>query len=763
MPPDDAPAAEPTPETAVDQPADALRPLTPGGRLLRRSVLRSATPAEREAALATLFYDGDARLYYLERFGVLIVLSASIASLGLMQSSAAVVIGAMVVAPLMNPILALAAAVVHGWAGRAAEALATVAAGAVLAIGTGWVCAALGGFGLDPNALPGEVLARTSPGLLDLGVALAAGAAGGYVLARPEANSALPGVGIAVALVPPLGTVGICLQVGRTDLGQGAFLLFVTNFACIVLASALVFILVGVVSPDVRRLATPQIRRGLLLAATGVVVVAVPLTRHTYEQLLDEDLNRATVEAVALWDPDVTLIEFEADRAGAMSTVRVVVAGEGAPEPAWRLAELLSADVGGDVDVEVSFQLMRADAAEMTSGDGLRIFTPYLGDDLERFVDAVATFEEQSGREVTVVGSGDFEADLMEQVGGGDPPDVALVPQPGLFDRLVERGAARPLPEPAIEATADVAPALLDLAERDGEPYGAWYRLTDKSLIWYRPDALEALGIGVPKTWAELQQAADTAIEHGTTPWCLSVADFGASGWPGTDWIEQFFVLQQGTAAYDAWTSGEIPFTDARVADAFEAFGAIARDSRQVNGGPRRVVSTNVGRAADPLRDDPPGCLFYRQGNGLPGAPTSTDGSDGEIAVFPVPPIDEDIGAPAVLGGDLAVALTDDDGVDELITFLASASGGLPWVERGGLLTPHGDVPLDRYGDGRDRAAAEHLRSSLDGDGVVFDGSDLMPAEIGTGAFWTGVLDYLQGAPLARVLEEIEASRPPDD
>lgn len=767
-PPDDrtfepGPTTSPIPPGA--EPKDALRPLTPGGRLLRRTVLRSATPEERVAALSTLFYEGDARWYYLERFAVLIILSASIASLGLMQSSAAVVIGAMVVAPLMNPILALAAAVVHGWAARAAEALATVAGGAVLAVATGWVCAAVAGFGLDPGSLPGEVLARTSPGLLDLGVALAAGAAGGYVLARPEANSALPGVGIAVALVPPLGTVGICFQVGRSDLGEGALLLFLTNFACIVFAAALVFILVGVVSPDVRRLATPQIRRGLLLAAVSVVLVAIPLARHTYEQLLDEDLNRATVDAVAAWDADVALVEYDTDRSGSTSTVHVVVAGQGDPEPAWELADLIAAGIGGAVEVEVEFQPTSVDAAALTAGseDALRVFTPYLGEDLERFRAATDAFEASTGRAVTVVGSGDFETDLVAQVAASDPPDIALVPQPGLFAELVDGGAVVPLPPEAVDATRDVATELRRLAEHEGEIYGAWYRLTDKSLVWYRPDALDDLGVGVPGTWAELEELAQAAVDSGTAPWCLTVADFGASGWAGTDWIEQFFVLGEGTDAYEEWATGTIPFTDERVAAAFEAFGEIARDPHQVYGGPRRVVSTAITRAADPLRDDPPGCLLYRQGNGLPGAPTSDDGAEGEIDVFPVPAIDEAIGAPAVLGGDLAVALTEDEGVAELITFLASAEGGLPWVERGGLLTPHADVPLDAYGDPRDRVAVEHLRASLDGPGVVFDASDLMPAEIGTGAFWTGVLDYLDGEPLDQVLEQIESARPPDE
>jgi alpha-glucoside transport system substrate-binding protein len=760
--PPDEPDPSTTPEPGEDHPSEALRPLTPGGRFLRRTVLRSATPEERAAALATLFYEGDARLYYLERFAVLIVLSASIASLGLMQDSAAVVIGAMVVAPLMNPILALGAAVVHGRPGRAAEALATVAAGAVLAIATGWVCAAVAGFGLDPGALPGEVLARTSPGLLDLGVALAAGAAGGYVLARPEANSALPGVGIAVALVPPLGTVGICFQVGRPQLGEGALLLFLTNFACIVFAAALVFIVVGIVSPDVRRLATHQIRRGLLLAAVSVVLVAVPLTRHTYQQFLDEDLNRATIAAVAEWDPDVTLVGFEADRREPTSTVHVVVAGQGEAEPAWVLADLIAADIGAPVEVEVEFRPTTVSAAGVTGDRAptLRVFTPYLGTDLERFRAAVERFERTSGRAVTVIGSGDFEADLMAQVAAGEAPDIALIPQPGLFAELVDGGAVVPLNAEAAEATSDVAPELRALAERDGATYGAWYRLTNKSLVWYRPDALEALGLAPPSTWDELEALTDAAAESRTTPWCLTVADFGASGWAGTDWIEQFFVLREGIDAYDAWVRGDIAFTDERVADAFQAFGAIATDPRQVYGGPRRVLGTSISRAADPLRDDPPGCLLYRQGNGLPGAPTAGDGVEGDLDVFPVPALDDAIGAPAVIGGDLAVALTEREGVADLLAFLASADGGMAWVEQGGLLSPHREVPLDAYGDVRDRAAAEHLRSSLDGAGVVFDASDQMPAEIGTGAFWIGVLDYLGGTPLDEVLAQIEAARP---
>ncbi len=733
------------------------RPLTPSGRLFGRSLFPPATPEQRVAALSSLFFEGDQRRPYLERFAVLIVLSTSIASLGLMQDSAAVVIGAMVVAPLMNPILALAAAVVHGWTRRALEAAATVAGGVALAVATGWLSSRVGGSDSTRPYLPGELLARTGPGLLDLGVAIAAGAAGGYVLARPEANSALPGVGIAVALVPPLGAVGVCLELNEGDLATGAFLLFTTNLASIVLAAALVFIGVGMVSPDVRRLATPKIRRGLALSAGVVVVVAIPLTRHTWGELRDDRLVRATVDGVAAWDPEVKLVELHADDTPSGAMVEVRVSGVEPPEPAWLLADEISARVGRPVEVVVDYRPETRSEAGVSGppGEGrLVVFTNYLDRDLARFESVMDTFAEASGHQVQVVGSGSFEDDLAGLVAAGEAPDVALVPQPGLLRRLAADGELRVLPARARDATADVAPALTELVTVEGEPYAAWFRLTDKSLVWYRPSVLEPLG-AVPTTWSELEALTERARQEGLAPWCLSMADGLTTGWVGTDWVEQFLVLAEGPDAYADWVAGDIAFTDPRVGAAFEAFGAIASDPRQVAGGPRRVLAAPVTQAGDPLRADPPGCLLLRQGNGLPGAPTGTSGVEGELAAFPLPPRDAAVGAPAIVAGEAAVALSDADGVDELMVWLASAEAGAVWAADGGFVSPHADLAPDAYGDRRDREADEHLRTALAGDGVVFDGSDLMSPELGTDRFWAGVTDYVRGEPLDEVLVTI--------
>ena len=203
-----------------DQPS--TEPLTPAGEALRRGLWLRRSDEEFESSLGELFFENPDLSGKLWRFGSLIVLSAAIAGFGLLANSSGVVIGAMLVAPLMTPIQALGAALVQGSARRMIISALVVLGGFVGAVVTGYLVAVIGAGGITLGALPQEILSRTSPGLLDLGIAVAAGAAGGYVIARPAVSNALPGVGIAVALVPPLATIGICLQLGEGTLARRA-------------------------------------------------------------------------------------------------------------------------------------------------------------------------------------------------------------------------------------------------------------------------------------------------------------------------------------------------------------------------------------------------------------------------------------------------------------------------------------------------------------------------------------------------------------
>ena len=342
--------------------AHGSEPLTPAGEAMRHGLWRGRTNDEFEASLGELFFEGDDLAGKLWRFGSLIVLSAAIAGFGLLADSAGVVIGAMLVAPLMTPIQALGAALVQGSIRRIASSALVILGGFAGAVATGYLVAVIGGSGVTVEALPQEILSRTAPGLIDLGIAVAAGAAGGYVIARPAVSSALPGVGIAVALVPPLATIGICLQLGEATLANGALLLFATNLAAIVLSGAVMIFGAGFRPQQASRTgATAKV--GFVAAVALVVVVAIPLFVHTRNSIADSDANQTVDDAIPDWDPLVRVESLDVDDTGDSVTVNLVVTSPSDPVSVWELARLLRERLGKPVDVELRVQLEAVDHA----------------------------------------------------------------------------------------------------------------------------------------------------------------------------------------------------------------------------------------------------------------------------------------------------------------------------------------------------------------------------------------------------------------
>lgn len=319
--------------------------------------------ATRRGVLNELFFEGPEWRPFVIRFSVLLVLSTTIAALGLIANSAAVVIGAMLVAPLMTPILGVAGAAVHGQPRRLATSAAVLLIGTGAAVFTGWLVSVGAPGEITADELTSELLARTQPSLLDLGIAVAAGLAGGYVLTHPRAGSSLPGVAIAVALVPPLATVGITLQIGFITGALGALLLYTTNMFAIILSAMVVMLLSGFVPPEVRRMVRTRVRLGLALAALAVVGVAVPLSIHTAQVILDQRFSRDVLAAIDQWDPEGRVVEVDSDWSLDGATVDLVMASGQDPAPAWRLAELLASVVNTPVDVSVEYRAESHDEA----------------------------------------------------------------------------------------------------------------------------------------------------------------------------------------------------------------------------------------------------------------------------------------------------------------------------------------------------------------------------------------------------------------
>ncbi len=236
-------------------------------------------------------------------FYILISLSAIIAAFGLMSNSAAVVIGAMLVAPLMSPIVGMGMAVVLGDARFLRLTIGAVLKGTLLAIFVGMLAGLL--LRVMQMELSGEILARTRPSLLDLGIALFSGLAAAYALSRSDAAGALPGVAIAAALVPPLATVGITFAVGSFWQSLGALLLFVTNLVAISLATALMFLMLGF-RPARNQKARRAVQvRSVQIGLLSLTIIIVLLSVLTFElvQVQSQEARITEVTAAAVADP----------------------------------------------------------------------------------------------------------------------------------------------------------------------------------------------------------------------------------------------------------------------------------------------------------------------------------------------------------------------------------------------------------------------------------------------------------------------------
>ena len=208
-------------------------------------------------------------------FFVMMGLAAVIATLGLLLNSGAVIIGAMLVAPLFTPILAFSIAITMGDVRLVRLALESSLKGVFLAIGLALVIGIVAPLPLDLLTVP-EIASRVQPNLLDLAVALAAGAAGAYAIARKDVAAALPGVAIAAALVPPLAAVGISLAAGRLESAGGAALLVTTNLIAISLSGAITLLLLGF-RPAERGERRATLRTGLAASLLLLVLISLPL------------------------------------------------------------------------------------------------------------------------------------------------------------------------------------------------------------------------------------------------------------------------------------------------------------------------------------------------------------------------------------------------------------------------------------------------------------------------------------------------------
>lgn len=320
-----------------------------GGWLSRRDV----GDDRRSEISEGLYFEPPERAAKLSSWWVMLVLSVAIATYGVLQDSTAVVIGAMLIAPLMTPILGAAAAIVNGRTNRLARSMTLVALGVAAAVLLAFIIGKWTPYSI-PLEANSQVGSRVSPNVIDMAIALAAGAAGAFATINRRVASGIAGVAIAVALVPPLGVVGLTLEEGLYASSWGAFLLFLTNLVSILLSATAVFVLGGWTSIDRLQSEAPSIAvtSGIVIAAA--MVILLPLL-FTSQGLLNEvERQSAASDTVRDWfadstpDLSVDLVKVDGD------VVTVEVSGPRAvpdPEP---LAQALGDSLGSQVELAVT-------------------------------------------------------------------------------------------------------------------------------------------------------------------------------------------------------------------------------------------------------------------------------------------------------------------------------------------------------------------------------------------------------------------------
>lgn len=381
------------------------------------------------------------------------------------------------------------------------------------------------------------------------------------------------------------------------------------------------------------------------------------------------------------------------------------------------------------------------------------------GAELDAFNKVVETFEAASGIDVQFEGTRDLPTVLTTRLEAGNPPDIVAIQGLGMMKDYASEGRLVDLNSVLNMNTVkeDYNQTWLDLGNYKGGLYGLYISADIKSLVWYNPKTFADKGYKMPTSWDDLKSLQDKMVQNGEKPWAIGLESGAASGWVGTDWIEDIMLRTTSPAVYDQWVNHDIPWTDERVKRAFEIFGDIACNQELVWGGSTAVLATNFGDAANPLFTNPPQANLHRQASFITSFikdanPELVAGEDFDF--FPFPAIDEEYGTPVLGAADMMSMMNDTPEARAFMNFLASPGAQSIWVGELGKIGINKRINPNIYPDDTTRKMAEALKNASV---FRFDGSDMMPAAVGAGAFWQGVVDYVGGEDLDSVLEYIES------
>jgi alpha-glucoside transport system substrate-binding protein len=360
------------------------------------------------------------------------------------------------------------------------------------------------------------------------------------------------------------------------------------------------------------------------------------------------------------------------------------------------------------------------------AGRSLEVAGVWSGAEQRYFERVLAGFTDRTGIRVRFTSTGEgIGTALRVRLDRASPPDVAVLPQPGLLVDLAKRGELQPI-EALVGQVVDesYAPSWRHLGSVDGTLYGVWFKAANKSTVWYSPAAFRRAGVRPPTTWEELLRVARLLSESGVTPFALAAGD----GWTLTDWFENVYIRTAGPEMYDRLSRHEIPWTHPTVKAALRTM-AQALPDKYVAGGIRGAHRVDFEESVGQVFGERPKAAMVYEGDFVAGVITGDTrarlGRDADFFDFPAI-----AGSPPAVvgGGDVAVLLTDNPAGQELIRYLADPASAEIWARLGGFTSPNRKVDPTAYADPIVRKSAQSLTRAAT---FRFDLSDLQPSAFG--------------------------------
>lgn len=430
---------------------------------------------------------------------------------------------------------------------------------------------------------------------------------------------------------------------------------------------------------------------------------------------------------------------------------------------------VLAACGGGSTDASGGGTAADADCASYQEygdlkGKTVTVYTGIVTPEDTAYIESYKPFEECTGATIKYEGDKSFETQVLVRAKAGNPPDMAIVPQPGLLKQLVSTGKV-------VEAPAEVASNVdkfwgedwKGYATVDGKFYAAPSGASVKSLVWYSPNSFKEGGYTVPTTLDELKALSDKMVADKKKPWCAGISSGEATGWPVTDWMEDMMLRLSGPEMYDKWVNHEVPFNGPESTAALDKVGEFLKNPAYVNGGlgdVKSIATTTFQDGGLPILDGT--CEMHRQASFYAANwPEGTKvAEDGDVFAFYLPGVDA-TAKPVLGGGEFNVAFTDRPEVKAFQTYVSTdtwANNKVASTPNGGWISANKGMDISKLKGPIDQLAAGLLQDEKTV--FRFDGSDQMPAAIGSNAFWKQSTSWITGQSTKDTVDNIEKAWP---